>query len=339
MTSPPSALRPSWLPDDPDSSRSGMHEIVREAREMLGTQADAIVAAAARLEENFQEAAALILGRQGRLVVCGLGKSGLIGSKLAATMASTGTPSFFLHPGEALHGDLGMVRPGDTALMISNSGETEEIISLIAPLRALDVKQIAMVGNLEGTLAREADVVLDVSVEREACPHNLAPTTSTLVTLAVGDALAVALSKARGFKPVDFARFHPGGSLGRRLLSRVRDHMQTEGLPVVAPDQSLSEVVLEMTRGRRGLAVVVDEQRGVLGTITDGDLRRGFQREGDPMQLYARELMSQDPIVIHEQAALTEAEELMRTRRVSVVLAVDSSNTFKGIIDIFSRNT
>lgn len=304
---------------------------------MLQAQTEAILAAAERLDESFERAVTLILSRPGRLAVCGLGKSGLIGRKVAATMASTGTPAFFLHPGEALHGDIGMVRSADTALMISNSGETEEILSLIAPLRALGVKQIALVGNLQGTLAREADVVLDVSVEREACPHNLAPTTSTLVTLAVGDALSVALSKARGFRPADFARFHPGGSLGRRLLSRVRDQMHVDDLPIVSADQPLSEVVLEITRGRRGLAVVVDTKNRVLGTITDGDLRRGFQKGTDPMTLQAQELMTLSPVVIHEEAAMTEAVELMKTRRVSALLVVDSEKTFRGIIDIFAR--
>lgn len=307
-----------------------------ESQEMLRTQMQAIGAVAERLDRSFVDAVETILSRNGRLVVCGLGKSGLIGQKIAATMASTGTPSVFLHPGEALHGDLGMVTPDDTALMISNSGETEEILTLLPIFRSMGVKLIALVGNTEGTLARRSDITLDVTVEREACPHNLAPTTSTLVTLALGDALSVALSKARGFMPLDFARFHPGGSLGQRLLNRVRDHMTTETLPIVSPEQPMSEVVLRITEGRRGLAVVLDPNRRVLGVIADSDLRRAFQRESNPLDLPAASVMTTNPIMIHEEAALSEAEELMRARRLGALLVVDSKGTFKGLIDIFS---
>lgn len=207
---------------------------------------------------SFARAVDLILGCSGRVVVCGMGKSGLIGRKMAATFASTGTPSFFLHAGEASHGDLGMVMPNDLVVLISNSGETEEVLRLVPYFQEVGIPIVAMVGKLPAPLASAADVVLDVSIEREACPLNLAPMTSALTTLAMGDALAASLIRARNFQPRDFARFHPGGSLGRRLITRVCDVMQKENLPFVAPTESVGECLIRMTEGRCGLAIVVD---------------------------------------------------------------------------------
>lgn len=312
-------------------------DVIDGAQSMLLEQAEAISRVAHRLDRAFEDAVALILSCRGRLVVCGIGKSGLIGRKLSATFSSTGTPSFFLHPGEAAHGDLGMVTADDVVLAISNSAETEEIVRILPILRDAAIPIIAVVGNQEGTIARLANVVLDSGVEREACPLNLAPTTSTLVSLALGDALAVALSRARNFGPSDFARFHPAGALGRRLCTRVRDIMQRIGLPFVTVHQPLEQVLFRMTEGRVGLAIVLDDEKNLVGVLTDGDLRRTLQRNAGALNLPVCEVMSSDPVVIYEGATLAEAEELMRARRIKALIVVDKDRRVQGIVDIFAK--
>ncbi len=324
---------PSCVPKalQPDS------EVISNAKNLLFGQTRAIAELAERLDHRFAEAVSTILACRGRLVVSGMGKSGLVGRKIAATMSSTGTPAFFLHASEALHGDLGMVTSDDTVLMISNSGETDEVLRILRLLTDMSVPVIGMAGKEDCTLARSAGVFLDISVDREACPLNLAPTTSTLVTLALGDALAMAVSQARGFQPHDFARFHPGGSLGRRLCTRVSDVMHSKHLPFVRPDQNMQGLVVTMTVGRCGVAIVVDESDKLLGIVTDGDLRRAFQAYDDAMGLTARDVMTTAPVVIHQDAIFGEAEELMRRRRIKALLAVDDGGFVTGIVEIFSK--
>ncbi len=246
----------------------------------------------ARLGNGIFTAAEMVLSHKGNVIVCGMGKSGLVGRKIAATLASTGTPAIFLHPAEAMHGDLGIVRHGDVMILISNSGETEEIVRLLPALRRLEVQIIALVGNVASSLGKAAAICLDSSVDKEACPLNLAPTTSTLTTLVLGDALAIMLMEMRGFKAHDFAATHPGGKLGKKLLNQVRDVMRTHDLPFVHAEQPMSEVIVEMTQGRLGLAVVGSAEK-LEGIITDGDLRRMLLDGGDLHQLKARRLSGQ----------------------------------------------
>ncbi len=306
------------------------------ARDYLHAQGRALDDLADRLGEELPTAVNVIAGRPGRVVVCGMGKSGLIGRKIAATLSSTGTPAFFLHASEALHGDLGMVTTDDTVIMISNSGETVEVIHLLVPLRDMRVPVIAMTGNARSTLARKADVFLDISVEREACPLNLAPTTSTLVTLALGDSMAMALSQLRGFEAGDFARCHPGGSLGRRLSTLVSDIMRTENLPFVQPSDAMKDVVMTMTEGRCGTALVM-EAGELVGVVTDGDLRRAFQKYDDCISMTAFDVMTRNPVVIREDARLADAEELIRTKRIKLLVAVDRAGKVKGVVEMYPR--
>lgn len=309
--------------------------IAESGTESVLAGAAALKHLAARLDSSFVAATELILACVGRLVVCGMGKSGLVGSKIAATLSSTGTPSFFLHPAEALHGDLGMICANDVVLLISNSGETDEVLRLLPALKHFGNSIIAMVGNKNSTLARTSQIVLDVSVEREACPLNLAPTTSTLVTMALGDALAVALMRARNFKPDDFARFHPGGSLGRRLLTRVADVMHRE-LPSVRPIATLRETMLRMTAGRLGLAVVIEDSR-LVGILTDGDLRRAFSEREARLDDLVDKHMTRNPITILQNSMLFDAEQLMHERRIKSLVVVDKQEVVVGIVDIFDE--
>ncbi|WP_347949987.1 KpsF/GutQ family sugar-phosphate isomerase [Chromobacterium phragmitis] len=276
----------------------------------------------------------MIHATQGKLIVCGMGKSGIIGRKIAATFASTGTSSFFVHPGEAFHGDLGMISPQDSVLLLSNSGETEEVLRLLPYLKHIGAPVLAITGRSDSTLAREADCALLVPIEREACPHNLAPTTSTTLTLVMGDALAVALMELRQFQPTDFARFHPGGSLGRKLLTRVRDVM-TPGIPSNRPGDNFKQVVNSMTKGCLGLTVVVGDEGNLLGIVTDGDLRRGMERHESPHALQARQLMTPAPLTISCDAMFAEAEELMLKRKITSLVAVDQYDRPVGIIKYF----
>ncbi len=302
------------------------------ARDALNAQADAVRTLANRIGDEFQQAVDMILACKGRTVVCGMGKSGLIGKKIVATFASTGTPSFFLHPGEAFHGDLGMLKPSDIVILISNSGETEEVIKLIPSLRTFGNSIIAMTGNGNSSLARNSDIWLDISVEREVCPNNLAPTTSTLATMAMGDALAVALIKARDFKPLDFARYHPGGSLGRRLLTQVRDVMHTS-LPTVRPEASFHECLLAMTAGRRGLALVM-EGESLHGIVTDGDLRRALLRNPESTEMPVRAFMSPRPHTIGPDTMLADAEAYMHAHKIRALVVTEGGRVI-GLLEIF----
>lgn len=304
------------------------------AKDALAAQAQAISQLAARLNGEFQEAVDLILTCQGRLVVCGMGKSGLIGKKMVATFASTGTPSFFLHPGEAFHGDLGMLKPIDVVILISNSGETEEIIKLVPSLKSFGNKIIAMTGRRDSTLTQHADIWLDISVEREVCPNNLAPTTSTLATMAMGDALAVALIAALDFKPLDFARYHPGGSLGRKLLTRVRDVMHTK-LPRLTPETSFHDCLLVMTAGRLGLALVMEDKQ-LLGIVTDGDLRRALLANPDVINDTVAAFLAPHPHTVKASTQLAEAEAYMLDNKIRVMpVTDDASDEVVGVIEIF----
>lgn len=295
------------------------------AREVLAIEAAAVNGLITSLDDSFPAAIERILAATGRVIVCGMGKSGIVGKKIAATLASTGTPAFFMHPGEAFHGDLGMVTPDDIFIAISNSGETEELVKLLPFLRDNENLVIAMTGNAQSTLAKHSGLHLSVRVEREACPLQLAPTASTTAALAMGDALAVALMKARDFQAHHFARFHPGGSLGRRLLRRVRDEMRSQQLPFVAPDADADQVLTAVTEGGLGIALVSADQRAVIGIITDGDLRRAVQaRRQAFFGLTASELMTPSPITIGVDSNMNAALELMAEHRITLLVVVDA---------------
>jgi len=308
-------------------------KLIARAREVLETEAAAIRALGQRLDGAFVEASRRILDCDGHLIVTGMGKSGHIGHKLAATLASTGTPAFFVHPAEASHGDLGMIRSGDLIVALSNSGETGEVVALLPVIKRLGVGLIAMTGNAGSTLAAHADVHLDTSVDREACPLGLAPTASTSAQLALGDALAIALLEARGFTTEDFARSHPGGTLGKRLLLRIRDVMHADDLPIVEPERNVSEAIVVMTRSRLGLCAVVDEAGRVAGILTDGDLRRGLDDVGDIRTTPVRELMTPDPQTVDPDELAATAVELMQARRIQGLLAVDEDGRLVGALN------
>jgi arabinose-5-phosphate isomerase len=302
------------------------------AKSVFEIEAAAIENLIMLLDEHFELAVDAVLKSSGRVVVCGMGKSGLIGKKIVATFASTGTPSFFMHPGEAFHGDLGMVSPDDVFIALSNSGETEELIRLLPFLKDNGNTIIAMSGNPASTLAINAHYHLNIAVPKEACPLQLAPTSSTTATLVMGDALAVALMQARGFQPHDFARFHPGGSLGRKLLTRVKDEMVSERLPIVPLNAAMIEVIHSMTEGRLGLCIVGEGE----GIITDGDLRRQLEINAtELMTLRAQDIMSKNPRSIDANAKLTEAESLMNQHKITSLL-VTSENRLVGIIQIYN---
>jgi arabinose-5-phosphate isomerase len=304
------------------------------ARETLDIEAAALLGLKAKLDERFLKAVDMMLGVQGRVVVTGMGKSGHIGRKIAATLASTGTPAMFVHPAEASHGDLGMIKTVDVVLGISNSGESDELVAILPVLKRQGVPLIAMTGGLNSSLARHADVVLDTSVEKEACPLNLAPTASTTAQLAMGDALAVALLDARGFKPEDFARSHPGGSLGRKLLTHVSDVMRKGAeVPRVAPDASFSELMREMSHKGLGASSVVDADGHVLGVFTDGDLRRLIEKGADLRGLKASDVMHAKPRTIEAEALAVEAAEMMELHRITSILVVDSAGRLCGAIN------
>jgi len=308
--------------------------LLERAREVLETEAGAIRALGGRLGDSFVAACRLILDCDGHLIVTGMGKSGHIGHKLAATLASTGTPAFFVHPAEASHGDLGMIRGGDVIVALSNSGETTEVIGLLPVIKRIGVGLIAMTGKPDSSLAQHADVHLDTGVDREACPLGLAPTASTAAQLAMGDALAIALLEARGFTTEDFARSHPGGTLGKRLLLHIADIMHGEtDLPVVRPDQTVSEAIVVMTRGRLGLCAVIDNDRRVVGILTDGDLRRGLDASGDIRTTPVRDLMTTEPQTIAPDELAASAVELMQARKIQGLLVVDPQERLIGALN------
>lgn len=308
--------------------------LLQLARDTLDIEAAALQGLKTRLDERFVQAVDMMLGVRGRVVVTGMGKSGHIGRKIAATLASTGTPAMFVHPAEASHGDLGMIKPVDVVLGISNSGESDELIAILPVLKRQGVPLIAMTGGLQSSLARHADVVLDSSVEKEACPLNLAPTASTTAQLALGDALAVALLDARGFKPEDFARSHPGGSLGRRLLTHVSDVMRKgDGVPRVPPHASFSELMQEMSRKGLGASAVVDAAGLPVGIFTDGDLRRLIEKGQDLRALRASDVMHARPRTIRQDALAVEAADLMEQHRITSILVVDAEGVLCGALN------
>jgi arabinose-5-phosphate isomerase len=307
-------------------------DYISSAKRVFALEAHAVATLASGLDDDYGHAIARILETRGRVIVCGMGKSGIVGKKIAATLASTGTPAFFMHPGEAYHGDLGMVTSEDVFLAISNSGETHEVVQLLPFLRGNDNFVIAMTGNRQSTLARSAHCHLNIGVEKEACPLQLAPTASTTATLAMGDAIAVTLMEARDFRPEGFARFHPGGALGRRLLSTVGDEMVSDRLPFVAPDAKVMEIVSEMTRGSLGVAIVRDEAGW--GLITDGDVRRLIDAHGrDAFDKRAREFMSQGPTMVSPATRVQDALMLLDERRITSLLVCEEHE----IIGVFKK--
>jgi len=309
--------------------------LIERAVEVLRIETDALEALPERIGDEFVRACEIILGCSGRVVVSGMGKSGHVARKIAATLASTGTPAFFVHPAEASHGDLGMITRDDVLLALSNSGTTEELLAIVPLLKRRGARLIAMTGKPGSPLARLADVHLDAGVAREACPLNLAPTASTTASLALGDALAVALLDVRGFGPEDFASSHPGGALGRRLLTHVSDVMRTgEAIPAVRCDAPLAQAILEITRKRMGMTAVLGDDGQVQGIFTDGDLRRLLERDGDIRALQAREVMTRSPSVIDPSALAAEAVRLMDCLLFSQLLVVDGTGNLVGALHI-----
>ncbi|WP_412175790.1 KpsF/GutQ family sugar-phosphate isomerase [Campylobacter sp. CNRCH_2007_0968H] len=310
-------------------------DAIKIAKEVFKIESKTILDLCDNLDEDFNKAIELILSIKGRCVISGMGKSGHIGAKIAATLASTGTPSFFMHPGEALHGDLGMLTSEDVLLAISNSGETEEVLKLIPVIKKRKIPLIVMVGNQNSTLAKQADIFINIAVKKEACPLQLAPTSSTTATLAMGDAIAVALMRARNFRPDDFALFHPGGSLGRKLLTRVGDLMVSNNLPMVNPESEFNELVDVMTSGKLGLCIVLENEK-LVGIITDGDLRRALRANGKPrFDFKAKEIMSESPKTIEASAMASEAEELMLKHKIKEIV-VTQDEKIVGIIQLYA---
>ena len=311
------------------------HRALDLAREVIAIEAAAVAALAPRLGDEFLRALDLILSCQGRIIVSGMGKSGHIARKIAATLSSTGTPAYFVHPGEASHGDLGMVTSDDVFIALSNSGESEELLAIVPILKRQGAKLISLTGKPASSLARMADVHLDGAVEKEACPMGLAPTTSTTAALALGDALAMALLDAKGFGKEDFARSHPGGSLGRRLLTHVRDVMHTGGgIPSVPEQAMLADAILEMSRKGLGMTAIVDSGNHVCGIYTDGDLRRTLTRQLDFSATPIAEVMSRAPRSIGPDALAAEAVELMERHNISQILVTDADNRLVGALNM-----
>ena len=309
--------------------------VLNHAKQVISSEITSLQMMMNRLDIQFVKAVSLIQQCQGRIIVIGMGKSGIIGKKIAATLSSTGTPSYFVHAGEAFHGDLGTIEPQDIALLISNSGESEEIIRIIPFMQWQKNKMIAMTGNLNSSLAKNADAILDVSVDREACNNNLAPTNSTTTALVMGDALAVCLSTLKGFQPEDFARFHPGGSLGRKLLTRVNEVMRTHHLPFCNPNSNFREVVSTMNAGRLGLALVMhgDQLKGI---ITDGDLRRALDSHVNPTLLMAEEFMTKSPKTVNENEMLATAETQMQASKINSMVVINDNSRVMGVLQIYN---
>ena len=314
-------------------SASGESRAVALARRVLRIEADAVAALGARVGEEFERAVEIILARHGRVIVTGVGKSGHIGRKLAATLASTGTPAYFVHAAEAAHGDLGMITPEDVVIALSNSGSSEELLTIVPLVKRQGARLIAMTGKPDSPLAREADAHLDAGVGEEACPLNLAPTASTTAALALGDALAVALLDARGFAAEDFARSHPGGALGRRLLTHVGDVMRpAAAVPRVGSDAPLTQALLAMTSGGMGMTAVVDTDEVPVGIFTDGDLRRALEKGCDVRSARVSEVMTRNPRSIAPGALAAEAAATMENLRISQLLVLDQAGRLAGAL-------
>jgi arabinose-5-phosphate isomerase len=316
----------------PAGSRGGSLD---EGKRVLAIEARAVQALIDRLDEQFSKAVDLLFNCKGKVVVSGMGKSGLVGQKIAATMASTGTPAFFLHPAEGIHGDLGMLGRQDVLIAISNSGETQEILQLLPYVERMGITVVSMTGRMTSTLAKNSDAALDVSVSEEACPMGLAPTASTTATLAMGDALAVALLQKRGFKEEDFAQFHPGGTLGRRLLVRVKDVMHAGSeLPQVKESVPGTTAMLEMTAKKLGMTTVIDGQGKLAGIITDGDLRRFIQRGGDFSKVTAGELASRNPKSIGPDDLAAKAVEMMERYSITTLVVTEGDRKIVGVVHL-----
>ncbi len=315
--------------------RLDSERLLGRARAVLRTEADAVAALAERVDERFAEACRVILSCRGRVVVSGMGKSGHVARKVAATFASTGTPSFFVHPAEASHGDLGMITRDDVFVALSNSGSTDELVTIVPIVKRQGARLIAITGNDASPLARAADVHLNAHVDREACPMNLAPTASTTAALALGDALAVALLDARGFGPDDFARSHPGGLLGRRLLTRVSDVMRSgDALPAVRSDARVVDAIIEITRKRMGMTAVLEGDGRLTGIFTDGDLRRLLEQGRDLRGLRIDAVMTRAPATIDALALAAEAVHVMEERRITQLLVVDADDRLVGALNV-----
>lgn len=308
-----------------------MRDFIEIAKEVFEIESEAILELKGQLSEDFNAIVECILKLKGHCVITGMGKSGHIAEKIAATLASTGTPSFFLHPGEALHGDLGMLTKEDVVIAISNSGESEEILRIIPIIKKREIPLIVMSGNPKSTMAKEGKYFLNVAVKKEACPLQLAPTSSTTATLAMGDAIAVALMKARGFKPENFAMFHPGGSLGRKLLTQVKDIMVSKELPIVNLETNFKDLITEMTSKRLGVCLVLDNGR-LVGIITDGDLRRALM--DDKFDSNAAEIMTKQPKTIQSDAMATQAESLMMESKIKELVVMEGEKVV-GIVQLY----
>lgn len=309
--------------------------LIEIAKETLRIEIEALEKMTERIDGNFLEAVELILDTKGKLIITGVGKSGLVGAKMAATFASTGTSSFFLHPTEALHGDLGMIGKGDTLLAISSSGESEELTKILPHIKRFDIPLIGMTGNKDSSLGRYADVWLDIAVEKEACPLNTAPTASTTLTMALGDALAVALMKKRGFQKEDFASFHPGGSLGKKLFVKVKDLMRTEKLPIIDEKTPLKEAIVVMSEGKLGNVLIVNDKKELTALLSDGDLRRALMKEGFSMEEPAFTYATKAPKSYQNTELLaSEALEIIEDARIQLLPITDTENRIVGVLHI-----
>ncbi|HDX3840550.1 TPA: KpsF/GutQ family sugar-phosphate isomerase [Escherichia coli] len=322
-----------YSPDDQSSTIEPY--LITSVRQTLEEQGAALQNLSKQLDSGqYQCVLNLIMNCKGHVILSGMGKSGHVGRKMSATLASTGIPSFFIHPAEAFHGDLGMITPCDLLILISASGETDEILKLVPSLKNFGNRIIAITNNGHSTLAKNADAVLELHMANETCPNNLAPTTSTTLTMAIGDALAIAMIHKRKFMPNDFARYHPGGSLGRRLLTRVADVMQHD-VPAVQLDASFKTVIQRITSGCQGMVMVEDAEGGLAGIITDGDLRRFMEKEDSLTSATAAQMMTREPLTLPEDTMIIEAEEKMQKHRVSTLLVTNKANKVTGLVRIF----
>ncbi|HFO5513593.1 TPA: SIS domain-containing protein [Escherichia coli] len=322
-----------YSPDDQSSTIDPY--LITSVRQTLEEQGAALQNLSKQLDSGqYQCVLNLIMNCKGHVILSGMGKSGHVGRKMSATLASTGIPSFFIHPAEAFHGDLGMITPCDLLILISASGETDEILKLVPSLKNFGNRIIAITNNGHSTLAKNADAVLELHMANETCPNNLAPTTSTTLTMAIGDALAIAMIHKRKFMPNDFARYHPGGSLGRRLLTRVADVMQHD-VPAVQLDASFKTVIQRITSGCQGMVMVEDAEGGLAGIITDGDLRRFMEKEDSLTSATAAQMMTREPLTLSEDTMIIEAEEKMQKHRVSTLLVTNKANKVTGLVRIF----
>ncbi len=310
-------------------------DLIKIAQETFQIEADALTKAATRLDQNFLDAIELILKTKGKLIITGVGKSGLVGAKMAATFASTGTSSFFLHPTEALHGDLGMIGKDDTLLAISSSGESEELTKILPHIKRFDIPLIGLSGNKNSSLGQYADVFLDISVDKEACPLNIAPTTSTTLTMALGDALAVSLMEKRGFQKEDFASFHPGGTLGKKLFVKIKDLMRTEDLPIIHDETTLQEAVVSMSEGKLGTVLIVDKHKKFIALLSDGDLRRALMQESFSMDHLAIHYATKAPkSYTNTELLASEALEIIENDRIQLLPITNEVNEIIGVLHI-----